>query len=177
MIDAQRLQASFPRAYAAVEPRLVMIRKAFSFAVIGAVNAVIDFGVFFMSYWYLTSTASVAHAFAAAADACRCGTAASLSLIAANVMAWLVAVTCSYVMNSYVTFAAESGRTLRWRAYTTFVVSGILGVTANTTTLVILARFIPVWAAKGCALLVSFVVNFSMSHFVVFRPKRTHSVG
>ena len=109
MIDTQRLQASFPRAYAAVEPRLVMIRKAFSFAVIGAINAVIDFGVFFISYWYLTSTTAVAQAFTAAGEACHCGTAASLSLIVANVMAWLVAVTCSYVMNSYVTFAAEFG--------------------------------------------------------------------
>ncbi len=37
---------------------------------------------------------------------------------------WLVAVSGSYVMNSYVTFAAESGRRLRWRAYGTFVASG-----------------------------------------------------
>ena len=39
--------------------------------------------------------------------------------------AWLVAVTGSYVMNSSVTFAAESGRKLRWRAYAAFVVSGV----------------------------------------------------
>jgi hypothetical protein len=26
--------------------------------------------------------------------------------------------------------------------------------------------------AKGCAILTAFVVNFSMSHFVVFRPQR-----
>jgi len=28
-----------------------------------------------------------------------------------------------------------------------------------------------VWAAKGLAILASFVVNFSLSHFVVFRPR------
>ena len=38
-----------------------------------------------------------------------------LDLIAANVLAWMVAVSGSYVMNSYVTFAAESGRKLRWK--------------------------------------------------------------
>jgi putative flippase GtrA len=28
-----------------------------------------------------------------------------------------------------------------------------------------------VWAAKAIAILVSFAVNFSITHFVVFRPK------
>ena len=90
-------------------------------------------------------------------------------LIAANVMAWLVAVSCSYVMNSHITFAAESGRQLRLKSYATFVASGVLGAVANTTTLVIAAKFMPVLPAKGLAILASFVVNFSMSHFVVFR--------
>ena len=87
-------------------------------------------------------------------------------------MSWLVAVSCSYVMNSFITFAAESGRRLRWKDYGTFVVSGILGAVANTTTLVVAAHFMPVLAAKGCAILAGFVVNFSMTHFVVFRPRR-----
>jgi putative flippase GtrA len=51
------------------------------------------------------------------------------------------------------------------------VASGILGAIANTTTLVVAAQFLPVWAAKGCAILVSFAVNFSLSHFVVFRQR------
>jgi len=29
----------------------------------------------------------------------------------------------------------------------------------------------PVWAAKAIAILVSFAVNFSITHFVVFRTK------
>ena len=29
----------------------------------------------------------------------------------------------------------------------------------------------PVWAAKAIAILVSFAVNFTITHFVVFRPK------
>ena len=52
-----------------------------------------------------------------------------------------------------------------------FVASGIVGLVANTATLVIAAQFLPVWVAKGCAILVSFLVNFSMSHFVVFRRR------
>ena len=71
-----------------------------------------------------------------------------LDLIAANVLAWMVAVTGSYVMNSYVTFAAESGRKLRWKAFFAFAAAGILGVIANTATLVVAADFMPVVAAK-----------------------------
>jgi putative flippase GtrA len=93
-----------------------------------------------------------------------------LPLIAANVLSWLVAVSCSYVMNSFITFAHESGRKLSWRAYGTFVASGIAGVIANTTTLVVAAHWMPVIAAKLLAIIASFLVNFSLSHFVVFRP-------
>jgi putative flippase GtrA len=122
--------------------------KAVSFGLIGVVNTLIDASVFFLALATLTS-----------------------SLVAANVLAWLVAVSCSYVMNSFITFARESGRKLRWRDYGSFVASGIAGVIANTTVLVIVAQFAPVWIAKGCAILVSFLVNFSLSHFVVFRKR------
>jgi putative flippase GtrA len=45
-------------------------------------------------------------------------------------------------------------------------------VIANTTTLVIAAYWIPVIAAKLLAIGASFVVNFSLSHFVVFRSRQ-----
>lgn len=122
--------------------------KAMSFGAIGVVNTAIDASIFFLALATITS-----------------------SLIAANVLAWLVAVSCSYVMNSFITFARESGRKLRWRDYGAFAASGIAGVVANTTVLVIAAQFMPVWGAKGCAILVSFLVNFSLSHLVVFRKR------
>jgi putative flippase GtrA len=88
-------------------------------------------------------------------------------------------VTGSYIMNSSVTFAAESGRKLRWRAYAAFVGAGIAGLIANTVMLVFGAKclLLPLWIAKAIAILASFLVNFSLSHFVVFpvlgpsRPK------
>lgn len=148
------------------------MRKAATFALIGLFNTVVDASVFFLAYAYLTSPAPLNRFFAAAAGFCRCGAAEDLALVAANVTAWLVAMTFSYVMNSTITFAAESGRKLKVSAYVAFAASGVLGVIANTATLVFAAQFMPIWAAKGCAILVSFVVNFSMSHFVVFRSKR-----
>ena len=57
-----------------------MVRKAVSFAMVGAVNTVIDAGVFFLALHTVTD-----------------------SLIAANLMAWFIAVTCSYLMNSFFT--------------------------------------------------------------------------
>jgi len=155
-----------------LQKRVGVMRKAVSFALIGLINTAVDATVFFLVYAYLTSSASLIRLFAAAAGLCRCGAAEDLALVAANVTAWLVAMTLSYVMNSTITFAAESGRKLRFKAYVAFAASGVLGVIANTATLVLAAQVFPVWAAKGCAILVSFVVNFSMSHFVVFRAKR-----
>ena len=135
--------------------RQVLMLKAISFAMIGVINALVDFAVFLFALEVVTPALP----------------GESLQLIAANVLAWMVAVSGSYAMNSYVTFAAESGRKLTWRAYLTFVASGILGVVANTGTLLVAAIWLPVILAKIVAIGVGFVVNFSMSHFVVFRPQ------
>jgi putative flippase GtrA len=42
-----------------------------------------------------------------------------------------------------------------------------------TTTLVILSHHTNIFAAKFLSIIGGFAVNFSMSHFVVFRPLRT----
>ncbi len=149
--------------------------KAIAFGLVGVVNTVIDYGVFLLVRAALDRSSSALATFASVSDFCRCASAATVSLIAANTISWIVAVSGSYVMNSSITFAAESGRQLRWRAYFTFVVSGIAGWLANTTTLLVAAEvlLLPVWLAKAVAILASFVVNFSFSHFVVFRVRAT----
>jgi putative flippase GtrA len=171
MLPIDRLRANFPRASALVEPHFDVLRKAVSFALIGVINVAVDTSVFLLAYSYLRSHATALHPLDALAQWCACTSRDTIVLIAANIMAWVVAVSGSYVMNSFITFAAESGRRLRWLDYGTFVASGILGVIANTTALVVAAQFMPVLPAKGCAILTAFAVNFSMSHFVVFRPR------
>jgi putative flippase GtrA len=172
MIPIDRLRASFPRAAALVEPHVDVLRKAVSFALIGVVNVVVDATVFFLSYSYLRSHAATLRSLDALAQSCACASPDTLVLVASNIIAWVVAVSGSYAMNSFITFAAESGRRLRWSDYGAFVASGILGAIANTAALVIAAQFMPVLPAKGCAILTAFMVNFSMSHFVVFSPRR-----
>ena len=171
-LPIDRLRASFPRATALAEPHFNMLRKAISFALIGVVNVLIDASVFLLAYSYLRSHPVALRPLDALAQWCACASLDTLVLVTANVISWVVAVSGSYMMNSFITFAAESGRRLRWRDYGTFVASGVLGAVASTATLVVAARFMPVVPAKGCGILASFMVNFSMSHFVVFRPRR-----
>ena len=147
MILPLPLRRALDRYLPWVAERPVML-KAMSFGLIGMVNAAIDASVFFLALAWLTR-----------------------SLVAANVAAWVVAVSCSYVMNSRITFAAESGRRLRLADYLRFVASGVVGVIANTAVLLLAAQSAPVWMAKALAILASFVVNFTLSHFVVFRAK------
>jgi putative flippase GtrA len=122
--------------------------KAASFAMVGLVNSAVDFGVFSFAYYYL-----------------------GLPIISANVLAWIVAVTGSYVMNSLTTFARESGRELTLKAFVGFAASQFAGLVANTTTVYIASFFIAVWMGKVLAIGASFLVNFSLSHFVVFRKR------
>ncbi len=140
---------SFPERIMAALRRQVLMVKAMSFASIGVVNSLVDLGLFLLALKYLTS-----------------------SLVVANVLAWTVAVSGSYVMNSFITFAAESGRQLSVKAYAAFVASQVLGLIAATTTLVLCALVLPVLYAKLLAIGVSFLVNFSISHFVVFRKPK-----
>jgi putative flippase GtrA len=157
MMVFEQLRFRFPRAVGAVQARIAFFRKAASFGVVGLINTGIDFAVFWIAVQEF-----------------------GLPLIPANVLAWVVANSGSFVMNSLFTFAAESGGKLRWRAYGTFVASGVVGLVANTATLVVAAKLMPLLlagedaqlaAAKACAILASFVVNFSLSHFVVFRRR------
>src|ERR1700730_216095 len=93
-----RLQRRLTQAW---QTRGVTIKVA-RFAMVGVVNAFIDLGIFLAAYNVL-----------------------KLPLIPANVLAWLLAVSGSYVMNSFITFTAESGRRLHWSAYGAFVSSGV----------------------------------------------------
>jgi putative flippase GtrA len=150
MAFTSRLTEFAAAAAGVVEPHHATIRKAASFAVIGLFNTGVDFGLFAIGYRYF-----------------------GLTLVVANIVSWMIAVSGSYALNSMTTFAAESGRRLQLKAYGVFVLSGVAGLIANTTTLVVLSYVMPVLIAKLVAIGVSFVVNFSLSHFVVFRGKQS----
>ena len=124
------------------------VLKAASFAAVGVVNTGVDFGVFSFGYYYL-----------------------HLPIVSANILSWFIAVSGSYVMNSMTTFAHESGRKLRVNAYLTYLLAQSAGLIANTTTVFVASFFVPVLIGKVFAIGASFLVNFSLSHFVVFRKR------
>jgi len=126
-----------------------VLAKAVSFAMIGCVNAAIDFATFSIGHLYF-----------------------GLPIIPANIIAWCVAVTNSYVLNSMVTFAAESGRQLNVRRYLAFATTQVGGLVANTITVFVASYFIPVLIAKVLAIGASFIVDFTLSHLVVFRRRQ-----
>lgn len=142
------LQNLLDRLTVAWHERAVAL-KAISFAMVGVVNTAIDFSIFWTTANFL-----------------------GWPLVPANVLAWLVAVSFSYAMNSFITFGPESGRTLRWRDYATFAAFGVAGMVASTATLFALSYVLPVLVAKLISIVVSFVVNFSLSHFVVFKARK-----
>ena len=144
MVPPHRLSE---RLIAAWHERAIVL-KALSFALVGLVNSAVDFSVFALAYSYF-----------------------ELPIILANVLSWCVAVSGSYVMNSLTTFAHESGRELRAKAYFSFALSQAAGLVANTTTVVVASYFMPVLVGKLLAIGVSFVVNFTLSHFIVFRKR------
>ncbi len=125
-----------------------LFAKAVSFALIGCVNASVDFAVFSLLYLYF-----------------------GLPIIPANLVAWCVAVSNSYVLNSTITFAAESGRRLSFKSYVAFAATQVGGLIANTVTVFAASYFIPVLLAKLLAIGASFVVDFTLSHLLVFRRR------
>lgn len=126
-----------------------LLQQMFSFGLIGFVNAGVDTAVFFTALKFLTD-----------------------NLIVANVCAWAVAVSCSYLLNSRFTFR----KPLRLKDYFFFTTTQVGGLVANTTALLLTAPYVPLILAKIIAIGFGFVVNFTLARFVVFRaPKQPSS--
>ena len=123
--------------------------KVVSFGLIGVVNTAVDLGVFSLGYYAM-----------------------GFPIIVANMFSWAVAVTCSYLLNSTITFSIDARRELSVKKYLAFVLAQLAGFAANTLTVVIASHFMPVVFGKLLAIGASFLVNFSLSHFVVFRRPR-----
>jgi putative flippase GtrA len=74
-----------------------IVAKLFSFATIGVVNVAVDLIVFSMAYRLL-----------------------HLPLVPSNVIAWAIAVSGSYAMNTKITFGRETGGAFSWEHYLRF---------------------------------------------------------
>ena len=134
--------------------RRSFLAKLFSFATIGVVNVAIDVSIFTISFHFL-----------------------HLPLVVSNVIAWVIAVTGSYAMNSKITFGRETGGEFSARRYLRFAASGFLGLMVATTVLVAVSHYANVPVAKLVSIIAAFGFNFGMSHFVIFRRSEVDPVG
>jgi putative flippase GtrA len=136
-------------------PLIREIKKMASFGAIGLVNAVVDYAIFFIILILFLRPNELEDNI--------------VPIIIANFIAWGFAVTGSYVLNSKITFKRESGGTLTWKQYASFAAAGLFGMAANTLTVLVLKLFMPLLIAKLVAIGVSFVINFTIARFFVFK--------
>ena len=122
-----------------------LFKQMFSFGLIGFINAGVDAAAFFLALHTVTN-----------------------NLIVANVCAWVVAVTCSYFLNSRFTF----GKRPKLGDYLFFAATQVSGLIANTTALVLAAPYVPLVVAKIIGIGAGFVVNFTLARFLVFRAPK-----
>jgi putative flippase GtrA len=125
-----------------------LLSQMLRFGLVGFINAGVDAAVFF------TALATVTN-----------------SLVIANAMAWVVAVSCSYVLNARFTFGSHAGRGWRFADYVTFALTQIGGFLAHTLVLVAAAPYVPLVVAKVFGIGVGFLVNFSLARTIVFRTR------
>lgn len=117
------------------------------FAAVGVANSLIDFAVFTLAHLGL-----------------------AVALVPANVAAYAVAATFSYAANSRWTFGGRAGARGR-HDFITFQLVNLVGLALATTVLVLLARHMPVLAAKLFAVAASFAWSFTVLDRLVW-PRR-----
>src|ERR1700683_2390138 len=84
--------------------------KAIAFGLVGMVNTAVDYCVFLLARAAFDSSAGALAAFASLSVLCDCGGTATFTLIAANTVAWLVAMSGSFVIYSFFTFCVQTRR-------------------------------------------------------------------
>jgi putative flippase GtrA len=160
-----RQQDGVPGGGAGLLARLVaLVRgeapKILSFGLIGAVNGLVNYAVT-MGVTLLALT--------------PLGLAASdVALGAAKALGWAVAVSNSYILNTWFTFARESGRRFGWSTYLRFVASGTVGLVVEVASFLVAVRVLPLALAAIVPIGLAFLANFTMTRLVVFPGSGGH---
>jgi putative flippase GtrA len=132
-------------------------KKMASFGAIGAVNAVVDYAVFYLLVLFILTPNGWVND--------------NLPTSLVNFAAWSVAVSGSYVMNSKLTFRDHTGGTLSLKKYGHFALAGLAGLAVNTAVLLIAKAYMPLMLAKLLAIGCTFIVSFGVTRFFVFGKK------
>lgn len=117
----------------------------FRFGVVGAINTAIDFAVFFTLYSLF-----------------------AVHLVIANVIAFLAAVTNSYLLNKFWSFNHLDSGPMHWRQFFLFATISVLALSVNTAILVIGEPYLPILLLKIIGAVVVPLINFVGYRYVVF---------
>lgn len=144
---------------AGLVPRLVALArreapKLVSFGLIGVLNGFVNYAV------TVGVTVLVLAPLAMAGN--------DIALGAAKALGWAVAVSNSYLLNTWFTFARESGRRFGWATYLRFVASGTAGLVVEVGSFLLAVRVLPLAFAAIVPIGLAFLVNFTMTRVIVF---------
>jgi len=112
-------------------------QHALRFAATGLLNTAIDFAIFSILVFEV-----------------------QVHIVAANILAFLGAVTVSYFVNKFWTFSDRTSGRGRLHEWISFIIISIGGLILATIALYLLAQFLPVMVAKVIATGASFTWNF-----------------
>jgi putative flippase GtrA len=118
------------------------------FAAVGAANSLIDFVIFALAHLVFL-----------------------VALVPANVIAYAVAASFSYLANSRWTFGGRGAARGR-RGFFAFQLVNLVGLVLATTVLVLLARHMPALLAKLFAIAASFAWSFTVLDRLVWPRRR-----
>lgn len=121
-------------------------QRMIRFAIVGAINTAIDFSIFTVLYYRL-----------------------AVWVVPANICSYGVAVTNSYLMHRYWTFADRGERRPSARQFLVFLSFNLVGLSISTVTVWLLTAVMPALLAKTCAIFATFVWNYWSSRTFVYR--------
>lgn len=126
-------------------------RRFAMFAGIGVINTLVDVGAFIGFYELV-----------------------GLDVISCNVLAFLLAVANSYILNRFITFRDRSGGGGSLRRFARFFVIAITAMIVSTAIVYLASQFIHPVIGKLMATVVSTLINYLGSHRFVFTRERRH---
>ncbi|MCG8691788.1 MAG: GtrA family protein [Minwuiales bacterium] len=121
------------------------LRRMAKFAIVGAINTGIDVGVFSLLYFW-----------------------AELPVLVANTLGYSVAVANSFLMNKYWTFSESRNHGQLHHQFAKFLVLNLVGLGISNAVVWLLEGVIHVLAAKGMAVVATFVWNYWTSRRFVY---------
>ena len=129
------------------------IREIARYSAVGVINTITDIAIFSLLFYIV-----------------------GLHVLLANSLAFLFAVTQSYLLNRFWTFSAYQDSSMTrletGRQYFTFIMSNLCCLIVSNLTIYFLAGYMPTIVAKIISAVLVVLLGFGLAKAFVFRPRR-----